>query len=237
MGQCRLAQLLDTEIASFATTVPLPAAVARAARLNKTNGLATVEELAAYHTALIQKHQPSGSCLLAGHSFAVCWPLKWRTAAAAGPGCGNDFSVGLLGGHPALVAQVEGAFPGRARASIQFRAKHWWSKMRRTGINPNGSQSSGSKAASVSDPALEEANQPIGDVPWEVLERVYRHARKITSSAPCKAAPSSSAPKKVRWLSFTPLTATWAGTACWHVESKWWRRRAIIFHCSNARIC
>jgi len=166
---------LDTEIASFATIVPLSAAVIQAATLKKTGGLPTVEELAAHHTALIQKHQPTGSCLLAGHSFGGL--LAFEVAhqlQRQGRVVELIFMLDSWASTPPWWRKLKVLSLARARASIQFRARHWWSKMRPSKVH----QASASKPVQPMNSALEEASQPIGDVSWEILERVYRHARK-----------------------------------------------------------
>jgi len=60
-------------------------------------------------------------------------------------------------------------------------------------------------------------------------------AEKITSVRPLQS--RHRLPRQdMRTLSFYSIERhPVAGTACWHVESKWWRRRRIILHCSNAR--
>jgi amino acid adenylation domain-containing protein len=175
MGQCRLAQLLDTAIASFATILPLPASVVQAAALNKTDGLPTVEELAAYHTALIQKHQPTGSCLLAGHSFGGL--LAFEVAhqlQRQGRTVEMIFLLDSWATHLPWWRKLKVFSFARVRESIQFRARHWWSKM----CSSKAVEAESPKPVEPANPVHEEANQPVGDVSWEILERVYRNARK-----------------------------------------------------------
>jgi hypothetical protein len=62
----------------------------------------------------------------------------------------------------------------RVRDSIQFRARNWWSKIYLS--KPVKAESP--KPVESTNPVHEEANQPVGDVSWEILERVYRNARK-----------------------------------------------------------
>ena len=172
MGQCRLAQLLDTEIASFATIVPLPMTVIQAASRNETAGLPSVEQLAAYHTALIQKHQPDGACLLAGHSFGGL--LAFEVAhqlQAQGRVVEMIFLIDSWVKPPAWWLKLKVLSFARARDSIAFRARHWWSKMCLA-------LTAATAKRVTTEPVLEEANQPIGDVSWEILERIYRNARK-----------------------------------------------------------
>jgi amino acid adenylation domain-containing protein len=175
MGQCRLAQLLDTEIASFATIVPLPREIIQAASRNETKHLPSVEKLAAYHTALIQKHQPTGACLLAGHSFGGL--LAFEVAhqlQQEGREVEMIFLLDSWAKPPAWWLKLKALTFARAFESIKFRARHWWSKKHPAA---NHKKIAAAEPAPT-PPALEEANQPIGDVSWEILERIYRNARK-----------------------------------------------------------
>ncbi len=176
MGQCQLAQLLDIGIASFATIVPLPAAVFQAATQNRTKDLPGVAELAAPHVALIQKHQPAGTCILVGHSFGgllafeVAHQLRRQGRAVE--------MIVLLDSWAAIPAwwrKLQVLSLARARRSIAFRVRHWWSK--KHPVVADASQPA-PVPPSAPDLALEMANQPIGGLSWEILERVYRHARK-----------------------------------------------------------
>jgi amino acid adenylation domain-containing protein len=175
MGQCRLAELLDTSIASFATIVPLPAAVIQAAARNETKMLPSVQELAAYHTALIQKHQPSGTCLLVGHSFGgllafeVAHQLQLQGREVEMLFLLDSWATNLPWWRKLKVVSF-----ARVRDSIQFRARNWWSKIYLSKPVRAGSP----KPVESTNPVHEEANQPVGDVSWEILERVYRNARK-----------------------------------------------------------
>jgi amino acid adenylation domain-containing protein len=179
MGQCQLAQLLDGGPASYATIVPLSAAVFRAAARNDTKNLPTVEELAAPHAALIQKQQPSGACILVGHSFGGL--LAFEVAHQL-QRQGRMVEMILLldswATTPAWWRKLQVLSLTRARRSIAFRARHWWSKTRPTPLTGSRQKTPAPEPAPVPDSVLETANQPIGGVSWEILERVYRHARK-----------------------------------------------------------
>jgi thioesterase domain-containing protein len=176
MGQCQLAQLLDIGIASFATIVPLTAAVFQAATKNHTHDLPRVEELAAPHAALIQKHQPAGTCILVGHSFGGL--LAFEVAHQL-QRQGRTVELILLDAWavtPAWWRKIQLLSLARARRSLAFRARHWWSKQRARPTNGAGEDNFVSPPAN--EQYLEAANQPIGGVSWEILARVYRHARK-----------------------------------------------------------
>ena len=69
LGVCQMAQHLDVGLSLFATQVPIPEALYRAAILNEKSGAPSIEEMAAPHVALIRSQNISGPCLLAGHSF------------------------------------------------------------------------------------------------------------------------------------------------------------------------
>lgn len=179
MGQCQLAQLLDIGVASFATIVPLPAKVFQAASRNDTKELPSVEELAAPHTALIQKHQPTGTCLLVGHSFGGL--LAFEVAHQLQRQGRTVEMILLLDSWAAIPAwwrKLQVLSFARARKSLGFRVRHWWSKNRPATSAGTGQKTAIPGLAPAVDTALEAANQPIGGVSWEILERVYRHARK-----------------------------------------------------------
>ncbi len=69
LGVCRLAQGLDVGLPLYATQVPLPWTVYRAAILNEKFGVPSIEEMAAPHVAIIRSQNLSGPCVLVGHSF------------------------------------------------------------------------------------------------------------------------------------------------------------------------
>ena len=142
---------------------------------NETGKLPSVEQLAAFHTALIQKHQPTGICLLAGHSFGGL--LAFEVAHQLQQQGREVEMIFLLDSWvkpPPWWIKLKALTFARARTSIAFRARHLWSKWRGSPAQKQISHAPSGVASST----LEEANQPIGDVTWEILERIYRHARK-----------------------------------------------------------
>jgi thioesterase domain-containing protein len=168
MGQCQLAQLLDAGIASFATVVPLPASALRAVALNDENSLPSLEELAATHAMLIQKNQPSGVYLLVGHSFGGL--LAFEVAHQL-QRQGKIVEMILLldswATAPPWWRKLKMLSLARAWNSLQFRISHWYSRRRNSAAGPPTAES-----------ALEVANQPIGNIPWEFFHRIYHQARK-----------------------------------------------------------
>lgn len=179
MGQCQLAQLLDIGLASFATIVPLSAATFQAASRNEVKNLPSVETLAAAHAALIQKHQPSGSCVLIGHSFGGL--LAFEVAHQLQQQGRTVEMILLLDSWAAIPAwwrKLQVLSLARARKSIGFRLRHRWSKNHQASPEAAGQKPSDVQPALASDLSVEVANQPIGGVSWEILERVYHHARK-----------------------------------------------------------
>ncbi len=69
VGQCRLARLLKTNLASFATVVSLPGLADGASDRESIRTFPSVESLAAKHVALIRSVERSGPLVLVGHSF------------------------------------------------------------------------------------------------------------------------------------------------------------------------
>ena len=179
-GLCRLAQLLEDGPASFATTVPLSLEAFEAATVQNARAMPSLKELAAAHTSLIQKHQPNGSCLLAGHSFGGI--LAFEVAHQlhqAGRKVEMVFLVDSWASFPPWWRRLKALSIARTRESIQFRARHWWSKARPAMTSATGRFFSASKTpASVRDATADYANQPFGDVPWEIMKRIHEHARE-----------------------------------------------------------
>jgi amino acid adenylation domain-containing protein len=185
IGTCRLAQVLKGGPASFGTVVSLTSTAARAAIAGKMGELPTLEDLAASHAALVRSRQPSGPCLLAGHSFQgllafeVAHQLRREgrqvemvlllDAWAVTPSRWRKFRLNL-----SLMTLAS------ARKSVTLRA----SQLRALVI---GSRSK--SAPNQSGPKREDDNPLSGKIPWPVVLKVYNNARKNYTRRPldCRA--------------------------------------------------
>jgi amino acid adenylation domain-containing protein len=178
VGMCRLAQLLADGPASFATSTPLPTKIFEAAKLSGTDQLPSLEDLAAAHLALIQKHQPSGSCLLAGHSFGGL--LAFEVAHQL-QRQGRKVEMILLldswASIPPWWHKLTLLSLDRIRASLKFRAQHWWTNTRPAMINKILRRSAVSKTSPTPNPDAADARKPTDDESWRIYDRIYVHAR------------------------------------------------------------
>jgi thioesterase domain-containing protein len=180
IGLCRLAQNLEgAGPAIYGTAVPLNRKTFQAASCDDVDELPSLRELAAAHTALIQSHAPSGPCLLAGHSFGGL--LTFEVAhqlQQMGRKVEMIFLLDSWATRPVWWKKFKILTWARVRQSIAFRSTYLWSKARneilRMFRQPNSASLPG--ATPVAD--LNQINHPIGDVPWEIWEKIYRIARK-----------------------------------------------------------
>jgi thioesterase domain-containing protein len=176
IGLCRLAQLLRGP-ASFATVVPLTAAAFQAATRGKMSELPSVEELAVAHTALIRSRQPFGPCVLAGHSFGGL--LAFEVAHQLQRD-GRQVEMILLLDSWAITPpwwkKLKILTLARARSSVAFRARHLWSRTRAGARTQAGRLTRALQSRPAPAPDCEGAHVPFGDVPWNILHKVYRNA-------------------------------------------------------------
>ena len=66
----------------------------------------------------------------------------------------------------------------RARKSIAFRAEYFWLNVRNKIAHIIRRPTSASNPSGATAPNLDDINHPIGDVPWEIWEKIYRNAKK-----------------------------------------------------------
>jgi len=179
IGLCRLAELFDTGPASLATVAPLPSAAFRAASLDKLADLPSLEELAAPHTALIRSHPHSGPCFLVGHSFGGL--LAFEVAhqlQGEGRRVEMIFLLDTWAEGPAWWRKLKVLTFNRARESLKFRANRLWKGAIARTAQAKGQLHIISKPPNPLDAGSEDVNLPFGEVPWEIMSKVYQNARK-----------------------------------------------------------
>ncbi len=156
---CGMAQLLHGGPASFATVVPLTPDAVRAATLGKAPEMPSLKEMAAAHTALVQSRPASGPCVLAAYSFGGM--LAFEVAHQLRRE-GREVSMILLLDSWAVPPPKWRALKALALA-----------RMRRPGkLRPRGG-----------------ADQLFNGVPWKILSKVFRNARRNYTYRPldCRA--------------------------------------------------
>jgi amino acid adenylation domain-containing protein len=178
MGMCELAQLLDAEISSFATTVPLRNQVIDAAKRNDQRGLPSLEQIAEPHTALIQKHQPTGTCMLVGYSFGGL--LAFEVAHQLQKQGRIVERIVLLdswAAYPAWWKKARMLTMDKFWSSLRFRARYGWSSVR-VGLRRYFCQKTVPSLPLRELDLSEAAILPqIGEVSWDVFKRMNWHAR------------------------------------------------------------
>jgi thioesterase domain-containing protein/acyl carrier protein len=175
MGLCRLAeQLKDTDLDIFGTVVPLSHDVFEAAARDEWDKLPTLEEMAAAHTALIQSHQPSGPILLGGHSFggSMSFEVAHQLQQAGRP-VEMIFLLDSWAGIPPWWKRIRALTLARAKESLLFRAGHLWSRTRKKMSGRNSMSFGNPNPGEASGSNFGEVNRPVGDVPWEIWEKIY----------------------------------------------------------------
>jgi thioesterase domain-containing protein/acyl carrier protein len=185
MGLCQLAQLLDAETASFATNVPLPDPVIQAAAQNDKRGLPSLERLAAPHTALIQKHQPAGNCLLVGHSFGGL--LAFEVAhqlQQQGRTVEMIVLVDSWAAYPAWWQKIKVLSMTRAWSSLRFRTRHGWLKTRDRLRRALGRPADASLPHQESELPQADIAHPTGKISWGIFKRINWHARNHYQTRP-----------------------------------------------------
>ncbi len=189
IGLCRLAQNLEgTSPAIYGTVVPLSRKTFEAASDNEPDKLPTLQELAAAHTALIQSQVPSGPCLLAGHSFGGM--LTFEVAhqlQQMGRKVEMIFLLDSWATRPVWWKKFKILTPARIRQSISFRASYLWSTARNKVLRMLRQPTSASPPGAGAVADLYKINHPIGDVPWEIWEKIYRKARKHYKLVPVES--------------------------------------------------
>lgn len=185
MGLCQLAQLLDVETSSFATTVPLPAPVIQAAIRNDKRGLLSLEQLAAPHTALIQKYQPAGTCLLAGHSFGGL--LAFEVAHQLQQQGRQVEMIVLLdawAAYPPWWQKIKVLSMARFWSSLRFRMRHGWSKQRDALKRALGRKPDAPVPRKEPEVSQTDILHPVGEISWGVFKRINWHARNNYQARP-----------------------------------------------------
>ncbi|MGH7980789.1 MAG: thioesterase domain-containing protein, partial [Limisphaerales bacterium] len=176
IGLCRLAQHLECSgMAIFTTTIPLSRESLLAAAQGKTSATPTLQELAAAHTALILRQQTLGPCVLMGYSFGGL--LAFEVARQLRRQGRQVEAVLLIDSwlrYPPWYKKLKILTFGRAKNSLKFHASHLWSITK-------------AKISRLLTPGRASRNPPFvipegssllpGDVPWEIVEMIYRSAK------------------------------------------------------------
>lgn len=176
MGLCRLAELCDTGPASFATVVPAPGPMLRAASLDQLAGLPSMEELAAPHASLIRNHPDSNPCILVGHCFGGLLAFEVaRQLEQEGRRVQMIFLLESWAALPPWWRKLKVLTFSRASKSLAFRTKFLMNSLfARAAKQATGT---GDKSNSL-NPFLEDVTLTFGEVPWEILSKIYLNARK-----------------------------------------------------------
>lgn len=176
IGLCRLAQHLETtDLAIFATTVPLSQETLLAASHREMDKLPSLQELAAAHATLILRQKPVRPCFLVGYSFGgllafeVAHQLQQRGSQIDGLIMLDSWLK-----PPRWYKKFKVLTLARAKQSLKIHASHLWSKIR-AGIAQVLRPQCASKRTPVGN--SHELNPPIGNVPWDIWETVYQKAR------------------------------------------------------------
>ena len=164
VGLCRLAEMLDSGPPIFATVVPLSPAAIQAASLGRLAELPSMEELAAPHTALILGRQHKGACMIAGHSFGglLAFEVAHQLQRAGRP-VELIFLLDTLAKKPAWWNRLRALTFQNLAKSIQFRAMRVLSKNHAEPALPR--------------PLNRNVSLAFGEVPWEILSKIYGKAR------------------------------------------------------------
>jgi thioesterase domain-containing protein/acyl carrier protein len=175
MGLCRLAEhLKDANLDIFGTVVPLDAEVFEAAARNELDQLPTLEIMAAAHTALIQEHQPLGPILLGGHSFGGSMSFEVaHQLHRAGRRVEMIFLLDSWATFPPWWKRAQTLNLARARESLVFRAGHLWRRAQAKLSPKKPPVVVPPPTGRTPDSQFSEINRPVGDVPWEIWEKIY----------------------------------------------------------------
>ena len=189
IGLCRLAQNLESAgPAIYGTVVPLSHRTFQAASCDQTDKLPNLRELAAAHTALIQSHAPAGPCLLAGHSFGGL--LTFEVAhqlQQMGRKVEMIFLLDSWAAHPLWWKKFKILTVSRVRQSITFRAGYLWSRVQNKVMRMLRRPAADSQPGAGAVADLYKINHPIGDVPWEIWEKIYLKAQKHYKLVPLES--------------------------------------------------
>lgn len=175
MGLCRLAEhLKDTDLDIFGTVVPLNPEVFEASARKELDKLPTLEAMAAAHTALIQEHQPLGPILLGGHSFGGSMSFEVaHQLQRAGRHVEMIFLLDSWATFPPWWKRLLTLNFSRAWESLSFRASNLWQRAQAKLSSKKTPSFAVSLPGQALDSSFGEINRPVGDVPWEVWEKIY----------------------------------------------------------------
>jgi amino acid adenylation domain-containing protein len=169
VGLCRLADALDGAPSSYATSVPVPEEVCQAAIVNDQTKLLGLRDFSKPHTELIQRHVPPGPVVLVGYSFGgfLAFEVAHQLMRE-----GREVKMILLmdtwAASTSFTSKLKILNFKLARESITFRL----GRLQRQFLALVGRRPVEIKSAA------EDAKPAVGDVPWPVLEKVFRFARR-----------------------------------------------------------
>jgi amino acid adenylation domain-containing protein len=173
IAACRLAQLIDSDLAVFATEVPFSSRTYQAAILKDRLAMPRMEELAAAHVALIRRERFSGPCLLAGNSFNGL--LAFEVAhqlRRMGANVEMLLVLDSLFMTPPVWYRLKQLSSARARMAIKRRLARCWSRVKPV-LQPIWTRS---KSRCGLSSTSQETDERVLDVPWEVRKTVLDHA-------------------------------------------------------------
>jgi non-ribosomal peptide synthetase component F/thioesterase domain-containing protein/acyl carrier protein len=189
VGLCRLAEQLEGGPAIYATTVPFSEKVIEAAELKNTAELPSLEELSLSHASLIQNQLPAGSIVLVGHSFGglLAFEVAHQLQRA-----GRKIDMLFL-------LDTWAVSPPQWAKSPPWSAKQWSAKFKALTIKHaiesltfranrflERLMPSIARRRNQMQPVGTDANQPITEVPWEVLLVIHQRARMGYQLKPLK---------------------------------------------------
>jgi thioesterase domain-containing protein len=159
--------------------VPLSPKAFRAAAAGNLADLPSVEELAVPHTALILNSAQPGPYLLAGHSFGGL--LAFEVAHQLQREGRQVEMIFLLDSWVSTIPwwqKIQVLTLNRAKQSFAFRANRLWNKTH-AGISRALERPAALfKSSNHASARLADVNVPFGQVPWDILSKVYINARK-----------------------------------------------------------
>ncbi|HTR42238.1 MAG TPA: SDR family NAD(P)-dependent oxidoreductase [Pseudomonadales bacterium] len=192
IGLCRLAQHLgDAGPAIYGTVVPLSPKTFEAASRDQIKQLPSMKDWAAMHTDLIQHHYPSGDCFLAGFSFGGL--LAFEVAhqlQQMGRKVVMIFlldSLAIIPPAPPWWQRLQGLTYGRVKASLKFRMVRLSSKANARMMSAIEQLFSIPQSDKLQAKGLNKIDHPVGDVSWEIMEKIFYQARKSYQFLPIQS--------------------------------------------------
>ncbi|WP_058189575.1 non-ribosomal peptide synthetase [Terracidiphilus gabretensis] len=175
VGLCRLAEAFDPGPAVFATDIQLDQAIVNASVENRVKDLPSMEEFAQPCVNLILQEQPSGPCVLVGHSFGGLLAFEVaRQLRLAGRKV--DAVVILDTTAPLSIAyRLKNLTFSRVKSAIKWRITSAVSL-----VSSKLGSGSNANAPELPDAVKEEIGHYQGalvDLPWDVRQKINWTAR------------------------------------------------------------